>query len=76
LHGAADPLVPDQQVDAFKREMNYANVDWQMVMYGNAVHSFSDPNAGNDPSTGVAYNEKADKRSWAAMNRFFAELFR
>lgn len=76
LHGAADPLVPDEQVDAFKREMNYANVDWQMVMYGNAVHSFSDPNAGNDPSTGVAYNELADKRSWAAMNRFFAELFR
>ncbi|MEQ9480688.1 dienelactone hydrolase family protein [Coleofasciculus sp. F4-SAH-05] len=76
LHGAADPLVPDEQVDAFKREMNYANVDWQMVMYGNAVHSFSDPNAGNDPSTGVAYNEKADQRSWAAMNRFFAELFR
>lgn len=75
LHGAEDPYVPDEQIAAFKKEMSYANVDWQLVMYGGAVHSFTEPNAGNDPATGVAYNPEADQRSWAAMNRFFAEIF-
>ncbi|MBE9124590.1 dienelactone hydrolase family protein [Coleofasciculus sp. LEGE 07081] len=75
LHGAADPYVPEEQVAGLKEEMNSANVDWQLVMYGNAVHSFTEPKAGNDPSTGAAYNADADKRSWAAMKRFFAEIF-
>ncbi|NET62561.1 MAG: dienelactone hydrolase family protein [Symploca sp. SIO2E6] len=55
LHGADDPLVPDEQVLAFQQEMRQGNVDWQMVVYGGAVHSFTDPNAGNDPARGVAY---------------------
>ncbi|NEP63468.1 MAG: dienelactone hydrolase family protein [Symploca sp. SIO2G7] len=75
LHGADDPLVPDEQVLAFQQEMRRSDVDWQMVFYGGAVHSFTDVSAGNDPTTGVAYNAEADKRSWAAMNRFFAEIF-
>lgn len=75
LHGADDPLVPDEQVLEFQQEMRRGNVDWQMVLYGGAVHSFTDPSAGNNPSQGAAYNPEADKRSWAAMNRFFAEIF-
>jgi len=75
LHGADDPFVPDEQVVAFQQEMRRGNVDWQMVTYGGAVHSFTNASAGNDPSRGVAYNAEADKRSWAAMNRFFAEIF-
>jgi dienelactone hydrolase len=50
-------------------------VDWQLVAYGGAVHSFTNPEAGNDPSKGSAYNEAADKRSWAAMKQFFVEIF-
>jgi dienelactone hydrolase len=46
------------------------------VAYGGAVHSFTQAAAGNDNSKGAAYNEKADKRSWAAMKEFFAEIFR
>jgi len=75
LHGASDPLVPIEQVDGFIAEMEAAEVDYQLVMYGNAVHSFSDPNAGDDPTTGVAYNAKADRRSWQDMKNFFAEIF-
>jgi len=56
--------------------MRKARVDWQMVFYGGAVHSFTNPDSGSDPSRGVAYNEKADKRSWEHMRLFFAELFR
>lgn len=67
LHGADDPAVPPDQVIAFQDELRKAGIDWQMVSYGGAVHSFTNPEAGNDPSKGAAYNEKADKRSWEAM---------
>ena len=75
LHGADDPFVPEKDAAAFQEEMRQAKVDWQMVIYGGAVHSFSNPNSGDDPSTGAAYNERADKRSWEAMRLFFEELF-
>jgi dienelactone hydrolase len=76
LTGADDPNVPASQVLAFADEMRKARVDWQLVMYGGAVHSFTNPASGNDPSKGVAYNEKADRRSWQAMKDFFAEMFK
>lgn len=76
LHGANDPLVPAEQVTAFETEMRQAAVDWQLVAYGGAVHGFTNSEAGNDASKGVAYNEAADKRSWEAMKQFFAEIFR
>jgi dienelactone hydrolase len=73
LHGADDPFVPANDVAAFEDEMRSGNVDWQLVKHGGAVHSFTDWNAGHDHKTGAAYNEKADKRSWEEMKRFFAE---
>ncbi len=75
LHGADDPYVPEEQLKTFEKEMRDAKVDWQLVSYGNAVHSFTNPGAGNDNSKGAAYNEKADKRSWEAMKNFFIEIF-
>jgi dienelactone hydrolase len=76
LHGADDPFVPPAEVAAFQEEMRKARVDWALTAYGNAVHSFTDWNAGGDNSKGAAYNEKADKRSWEAMKGFFAEVFK
>ncbi|UCF30527.1 MAG: dienelactone hydrolase family protein [bacterium] len=75
LHGADDPLVPPEQVSAFIAEMRSADVDWQMVHYGGAVHAFTNPGAGNDNSRGAAFNEGADRRSWQAMRSFFGEIF-
>ncbi len=75
LHGGDDPFVKSDEVLAFQDEMRKAGVDWQFVSYGNAVHSFSNPASGNDNSKGAAYNEKADKRSWEAMRKFFKEIF-
>jgi dienelactone hydrolase len=75
LHGADDPYVPAEQVTAFEQEMRQSEVDWQLVAYGGAVHSFTNPSSGDDPSEGAAYNEAADRRSWAAMRQFFAEIF-
>ncbi len=75
LHGADDPFVPPEHVAAFEKELRDAKVDWQLVAYGGAVHAFAVPGAGNDPSKGAAYNEKADKRSWQAMRSFLGEVF-
>lgn len=76
LHGADDPHVPAAEVAAFQDEMRQGKVDWQMVSYGGAVHSFTDWDAGGDPSRGVAYHERSDRRSWEAMKGLFHELFR
>lgn len=76
LHGADDKFVPDTEVAAFENEMRGGNVDWELVKYSKAVHSFTNPDAGNDPSKGMAYNAEADQRSWIAMSNFFNEIFR
>jgi len=74
-HGAADPYVKREDVNAFIDEMEGAGVDYQLVMYSQAVHSFTQKAAGDDPSRGAAYNANADRRSWQAMKDFFAEIF-
>jgi dienelactone hydrolase len=74
-HGALDPFVPPEEVAKFEQEMGEAKVDWQLVKYADAVHSFTNPDASKRATQGVAYNEPADRRSWAAMRQFFGELF-
>lgn len=74
LHGADDPYVPQKDVDAFVTEMKDAKADWELTYYSGAVHAFTEKEAGNDNSKGAAYNEKADKRSWAAFMQFLKEL--
>jgi dienelactone hydrolase len=74
-HGGADPNVPPEQVKAFEDEMNNAGVNYKFISYEGAVHSFTNPNSGNDVSKGAAYNEKADKASWEDMKNFFKEIF-
>lgn len=72
-HGAADPHVTQANVKNFMAEMNAADADWSLTQYAHAVHSFTDKSAGDDPSKGVAYNEKADRRSWSAALAFLKE---
>jgi dienelactone hydrolase len=76
LHGGDDPHVPPKEVAAFEDEMRSAGVDWQLVVYGGAVHAFTNPDSGSDKSRGAAYNAAADRRSWEAMKTFFAEIFK
>ncbi len=74
-HGADDPFEKPADLAAFEDEMRQAKVDWTLIKFGGAVHSFTQPMAGNDNSKGAAYNEKADRRSWAAMKMFFGGIF-
>jgi dienelactone hydrolase len=62
-------------VAAFIEEMNSAAVDWQLIVYGNAMHGFTHENASEYKIPGVAYHAQADARSSAAMESFFTELF-
>jgi dienelactone hydrolase len=66
-HGGADSFV-NKEVPAFKEEMEKAKAKMEFVTYEGAQHGFTKP--------GPAYQEKADKESWAAMKKFFAEIFR
>lgn len=73
LDGAADPLVPREQLPAFAAEMSAAGVDWQLLSYGGAVHSFTDPEA---KRPGVAeYNPRVARRAFAAMDALLDEAF-
>jgi len=75
LHGADDPFVPGKDLAAFEAEMRNAQVDWRLVKYGGAVHSFKNWNA-KGGMNGAEYNERAEKRSWEDMKQFLAEIFK
>jgi dienelactone hydrolase len=72
-HGSLDPHVPMTQVNAFVQEMNDAGVDWQLMVYGSAMHGFTHETGPAVP--GVAYNAMADARSATAIQDFFNETF-
>jgi dienelactone hydrolase len=72
-HGALDPHVPMTHVNAFVQEMNEAGAEWQLVVYGGAMHGFTHETGPAVP--GVAYHAVADARSAGAMQNFFSELF-
>lgn len=74
-HGADDPFIPGEQIDAFQEAMQKAGCDWQMIFYGGAVHSFTNPNAKGDLQ-GAKHHPAADARSWEHMKSFFNELFK
>jgi dienelactone hydrolase len=50
--------------------------NYQINIYGGAEHAFTNPAADSHHIPGIAYNEQADKRSWAAMKDFFEEIFK
>jgi dienelactone hydrolase len=60
-------------VAAFAEEMNRAEADWQLVMYGRAWHGFTHRHAVPGATPGVAYDRLADERSFAATRAFLAE---
>ena len=73
--GTEDPLIPADQRAAFEAEMRAAGVDWRMLLYGNAEHSFTNQAASSFGMPGIKYDESADKRSWRAMLDLFDETF-
>ena len=73
LHGSADPVTPKPMMDALEAELTAANVDWQIMMFGHAVHSFCIEGANNPPVQ--VYDEALCKQSYRLMRDFFAQTF-
>ena len=77
-HGADDPFVKPEDVEAIKVEMSDAGVDFTFKSYEGAVHSFTNPEAderGKKFELPLAYNQAADEQSWAEMQMFFERVF-
>jgi dienelactone hydrolase len=72
-HGAADAMATAEQIQTFQKNLADAGADWEFISYGNAKHSFTNPDADKHGIPGLAYNEKADKRSWQTALDFLAE---
>ncbi|UCH30685.1 MAG: dienelactone hydrolase family protein [Myxococcales bacterium] len=78
LHGEADPMVPPEQAEGFKKEMDTAEVDYTFVGYPGAKHAFTDEAAtekGKKFDMPLEYDAEADEKSWAETVRFLAEVF-
>lgn len=73
LHGNDDPMAQIDDVVAIEKELSEAGADWQIHVYGNTMHAFTNPNA-NDPGFGTVYNEAADHRSWISLINFLKEI--
>ena len=70
FHGSADPVTPREAIDALEAELTGAGVDWQVMMYGHASHSFCDIGMFNELQR---YDEKLTRQSYEMMRYFFAE---
>jgi dienelactone hydrolase len=71
--GARDPLVPLADVTAFQEEMAEAEADWQLIVYGRALHSFTNPNVRGMSDPRMDHDPSADRQSWAAALLFLGE---
>ena len=73
-HGALDPHVPMADVVRFTEEMDRAQADWQLIVYGGAMHGFTHEHAIPGATPGVAYDARADQRSFLAARAFLADV--
>ena len=74
-HGDADPLAPREAVLAFWQEMDAARAHWHFHAYGGVRHGFTDPESDGRGMPALAYDQAADRASWAAMHQLFGEVF-
>ncbi len=73
LHGHDDPMATPEQSLALARELTGAGADWQIHLYGNTLHAFTNPKA-NDRAFGALYDAVADRRSFDSLRNFLAEV--
>ena len=73
--GADDPMIPPADVQTFEDEMRQSGADWQLVVYGNTRHAFTNPNADQAGLPPLKYSPTADRRSWRALEDFLGEVF-
>jgi dienelactone hydrolase len=76
--GDADPFVPKEQIDKFKKALDDAGIDYKLSVYPGAKHAFTNPQAdsiGKKFNIPIAYNKEADEKSWNELQDFLDEIF-
>lgn len=73
LHGAADPFVPQEHVQQWVDVMLTTDVDWQLIQFSGAVHSFTDPTA-NMPGQAM-YDARTAKRAFEYLEELLEEIW-
>jgi len=76
MYGAKDEFVPQEDMEQLQNVLDEAHLDWQMIIYGDAVRGFSNSKLGFEVTDGMAYNYNADLRSFDAMRQFFTDLLK
>lgn len=79
LNGEADPLVKPDSIEAFRKEMAEAKVDYRFVNYRDALHAFTNPEAtekGKQFNLPLAYHPEADKQAKSEAAKFLAETLK
>lgn len=74
LHGYQDPMVAPDALPPFYDEMTAAGIDWQVHIYGQAKHAFTNPVA-HDQQLGTVYDEASNHRAMQTMAEFLKEAF-
>lgn len=75
LIGDDDPIVTQDEENAFKNEMRASGADWQLHVFGNVGHSFTNPDIDAAELDGFSYDENADQRSWKIVSSLLEEVF-
>ncbi|MGK5593862.1 MAG: dienelactone hydrolase family protein [Parachlamydiaceae bacterium] len=73
LHGARDPLVSQEDLLSLQKELTEAKVNWEINIYGNAAHAFTNEKE-HDIEGGMYYEPIAANRSYKAMYFFLEEI--
>ncbi len=75
LHGFDDPMATPEDAVSLGHELTRRGADWQMHLYSNTMHAFTNPKA-NDPGFGTVYNPITDDRSHQCLLDFLTEVLK
>ena len=73
--GGADPMITKEVVEGFEKEMTDAGANYKVIVYPNAKHAFTNPDADKVGMEALAYDAEADQKSWEEAKKFLAEVF-
>lgn len=80
-HGAADPSMKREEIEAYLKSLDDGKIDYRFVQYAGALHAFTNPEADAKAAAYpqlkgfIGYSPTADRRSWEDMKVFFSEIF-
>ena len=77
-NGAADPFVPQEQIDQFTSALDSIGANYQYIAYDSAVHAFTSKAAdemGQKFNLPLAYDEAADNASWSELLGLLESVF-